>query len=257
MLELFPRPSSLHKRFLVAVVTILAVVLFCSCFLPLPMRVLGSSQASSSADSKALLWLISIDYPLDGSIFPPGITPPTFLWRDAAADSWQIDIAFADNSSPIHFEAEAQRMRIGPIDKECISNTNELPQLTPQQAASWTWTPDAATWQAIQAHTSDSSATVTITGYARARGVSSQAHISLTTSSDPVGAPIFYRDVPLMPSAGANGTVQPLSPAAIHLIKWRLRDIRQPQSRTVLTNMPTCANCHSFSRDGKTMGIDV
>ena len=57
MLELFPRPSSLHKRFLVAVVTILAVVLFCSCFLPLPMRVLGSSQASSSADSKALLCL--------------------------------------------------------------------------------------------------------------------------------------------------------------------------------------------------------
>jgi tetratricopeptide (TPR) repeat protein len=25
----------------------------------------------------------------------------------------------------------------------------------------------------------------------------------------------------------------------------------------VLTDMPTCANCHSFSRDGKTMGIDV
>ena len=25
----------------------------------------------------------------------------------------------------------------------------------------------------------------------------------------------------------------------------------------MLTDMPTCANCHSFSRDGKTMGIDV
>jgi tetratricopeptide (TPR) repeat protein len=60
-----------------------------------------------------------------------------------------------------------------------------------------------------------------------------------------------------MPSAGANGTVQPLSPESIHLIRWRMRDILQPESRTVLTNMPTCANCHSFSRDGKTMGIDV
>ena len=72
-----------------------------------------------------------------------------------------------------------------------------------------------------------------------------------------MGAPIFYRDVPLMPSAGANGTVQPLSPASIHLIKWRIRDITRSESHTVLTDMPTCANCHSFSRDGKTMGIDV
>jgi len=72
-----------------------------------------------------------------------------------------------------------------------------------------------------------------------------------------VGALIFYRDVPLMPSAGANGTVQPLAPSSIHLIHWRVRDITQPESHTVLKDMPTCANCHSFSMDGKTMGIDV
>jgi hypothetical protein len=81
--------------------------------------------------------------------------------------------------------------------------------------------------------------------------------MALSTSTDPVGAPIFYRDVPLMPSQGANGTVQPLPPTAIHLIHWRLRDILQPESHTVLKDMPTCANCHSFSTDGKTMGIDI
>jgi hypothetical protein len=51
--------------------------------------------------------------------------------------------------------------------------------------------------------------------------------------------------------------VQPLAPSAIHLIHWRLRDIRQPESRTVLKDMPTCANCHSFSADGKTLGMDI
>jgi tetratricopeptide (TPR) repeat protein len=214
-------------------------------------------QAVPSGGSKALLWPLSIDYPLEGSVFPPGITPPTFLWRDAAADSWQIDFEFADHAAPIHVESAGERMRTGAIDPECVSETNELPKLTPQQAASWTWTPDAATWAAIQAHSTSQPATVTITGYSRERGATSQARISLSTSTDPVGAPIFYRDVPLMPSQGANGTVQPLSPAAIHLIRWRLRDIRQPQSRTLLTDMPTCANCHSFSGDGKTMGIDV
>jgi tetratricopeptide (TPR) repeat protein len=72
-----------------------------------------------------------------------------------------------------------------------------------------------------------------------------------------VGAPIFYRDVPLMPTDGRDGIVQPLAASAIPLIHWRLRDIRQSESHTVLQNMPTCANCHSFSLDGKTMGMDI
>jgi tetratricopeptide (TPR) repeat protein len=256
MLDSIPQTASRRSRSLLTGGTLLAALLVCSVLLPFHSRTLVRAQAAQ-VESKTELWPISIDYPLDGSIFPPGITPPTFLWRDAAGESWQVDIAFADNSAPIHVQPKAERMRIGTIDPECISPTNELPKLTPAQAASWTWTPDAATWQSVQAHSIASAATVTITGYTGARGPSSQARISLTTSSDPVGAPIFYRDVPLMPSAGANGTVQPLSPAAIHLIKWRLRDIRRPESHTVLTDMPTCANCHSFSRDGHTMGIDV
>jgi tetratricopeptide (TPR) repeat protein len=202
------------------------------------------------------LWPISIDYPEDGSIFPPGITPPTILWRDGLATSWSIDISFGDHATPIHILSKGERMQIGPVDPDCISSTNEPPQLTPQQAASWAWTPNAATWQAVQTHSTASPATLTITGFRNTRSTS-EARIAFTTSSDPVGAPIFYRDVPLMPSKGANGTVQPLSPAAIHLIRWRLRDVMKPESRTLLTNMPTCANCHSFSGDGKTMGIDV
>ena len=257
MLESLRQLSSQHRRFLVATGAVLTSLLVCSIFSPLHGKVFGGTQAMPPSGAKAVLWPISIDYPLDGSIFPPGITPPTFLWRDAAAESWQIEVAFADRSAPIQVQSSGERMRVGAIDPECISNTNELPTLTPQQAASRTWTPDAATWAAIQERSTSQPATVTITGYSSAHGASSQARISLSTSEDPVGAPIFYRDVPLMPSQGANGTVQPLSPAAIHLIRWRLRDIRQPESRTVLKDMPTCANCHSFSGDGKTMGIDV
>ncbi len=257
MLESLPQPCSPRRRVLVASGTILAALLVCSVFPPLQGRVFGRAQALSSSGSKAVLWPISIDYPLDGSIFPPGITPPTFIWRDAAANSWQIEVEFADGSAPIHVQSAGEPMRVGAIDPECVSDTNEPPKLTPQQAASWTWTPDAGAWAAIQAHSTSQPATVTITGYNSARAATSQARVSLSTSADPVGAPIFYRDVPLMPSQGANGTVQPLSPAAIHLIRWRLRDIRQPESRTLLKDMPTCANCHSFSGDGKTMGIDV
>jgi hypothetical protein len=148
-------------------------------------------------------------------------------------------------------------MHIGPIDPRCVSSNNKPPQLTPQQAESWTWIPNPATWSAIQLHSKEHPATLTITGYRNGSVAVSESHIAFTTSTDPVGAPIFYRDVPLMPTANTDGTVQPLAPDAIHLINWRLRDIRNLESHTVLTNMPTCLNCHSFSADGKTMGIDV
>jgi tetratricopeptide (TPR) repeat protein len=81
--------------------------------------------------------------------------------------------------------------------------------------------------------------------------------VALSTSADPVGAPIFYRDVPLMPSEGANHVVQPLAPSKLSLIAWRLRDIGKPESQLLMTGLHTCANCHSFSADGKTMGMDV
>src|SRR5579872_4400468 len=217
-----------------------------------------SGLATAAAqDSKQKLWPISIDYPEDGSIFPPGITPPEFLWRDAAGTSWSIDISFEDKTDPIHVSTRGERLQPGTIDEDCVGNPDDAPRLTPQQAATWTWTPDAGIWSAIQSHSTSGRATITITGYREGGDAASQAQIAITTSTDPVGAPIFYRDVPLMPSKGRNGVVEPLAPSTIHLIQWRLRDIRSPESHTVLRNMSTCGNCHSFSADGKTMGMDV
>ena len=42
---------------------------------------------------------IAIDYPAPGSVFPPDIAAPTFLWRDAAAGAkvWLIEVAFKDH----------------------------------------------------------------------------------------------------------------------------------------------------------------
>ena len=258
-------PDEIHlksrqfRRMIVAGLALLAVLLG-------SVWLFSSSSASASAarhethqpeSAEPATARISIDYPEDGSIFPPGITPPTFIWRDAAATSWRITVSFAGKGPAVHAQSNGVRMHVGPIDPACIADTNELPRLTPKQAASWIWTPDGATWSAMQLHSTAQPATLSITGYRDGRVVSPPAHIAFTTSRDPVGAPIFYRDVPLMPSEGKDGFVQPLPTSAIPLINWRLRDIRQAESHTVLHNMPTCANCHSFSMDGKTMGIDI
>ncbi len=61
----------------------------------------------------------------------------------------------------------------------------------------------------------------------------------------------------LLPPPEEKGPIAPLPRSAIPLIKWQIRDISQPKSHLVMTNLPTCANCHSFSRDGKTFGLDL
>jgi Flp pilus assembly protein TadD len=204
---------------------------------------------------------ITMDYPAEGSVFPPEITAPTFLWRDAAANAtaWAIEISFPDRSRSIHVRSSGEGMHIGEIDPEAISRNNELPKLTPEQAAAHTWTPDAETWAAIKGRSVESPATIAITGYRDGdlKQPVSSGQVRIQTSRDPAGAPIFYRDVPLMPNQGAKGVIKPLAPESIGLIKWRLRYLDEPRSRVVMEKIETCANCHSFSADGKTLGLDV
>jgi Tol biopolymer transport system component len=75
------------------------------------------------------------------------------------------------------------------------------------------------------------------------------ATVSFQTSPDPVGAPIFYREVPLPVSVAMDNKP---------VIAWRVGDVSSPEPpRTVLTGMKTCANCHSFTPDGKTLAMDL
>ncbi len=86
---------------------------------------------------------LSIDYPQDGSIFPPEITSPTFIWRDsAAAKSWRVEIEYTDGSKAFAAGSQGEPMKIGEIDPRCVSDTNKFPSLTPEQAAAHTWKPD-------------------------------------------------------------------------------------------------------------------
>jgi tetratricopeptide (TPR) repeat protein len=204
---------------------------------------------------------ITIDYPLNGSVFPPDMAPPTFLWRDpaTAADLWRIDVDFGTGPAPIHVESKGERMRIGEIDRRCISANNKLPELTPEQAAAYTWKPDAETWAAIEKHAGGGPITISIHGYASANPTQPQsgADMQMSVSADPVNAPIFYRDVPLMPSQTEKGFIKPLAESATPLIAWRVRNVAEPASHVVMTDLHTCANCHSFSANGKTLGLDM
>jgi Flp pilus assembly protein TadD len=237
---------------------LLAAILGTGAFFLVAARSQAPGAEPGSAPNQ--LAAIAIDYPLDGSVFPPEITPPTFLWRDdsESAKRWVIEISFANRTGGIRVEAPGYPMQVGEIDPQAGS-AKDLAQLTPRQMATRTWRPDAATWAKIKSR-SVKPATITITGFADGNSnlPVSRGTVTISTSLDPVGAPVFYRDVPLMLSPRTDkGLIQPLPPSAIPLIKWRLRSIAEPESHVVMEKLYTCANCHSFSADGKTMGLDL
>jgi Flp pilus assembly protein TadD len=221
----------------------------------------GGSGLPQPSGTQPMAAGISIDYPMRGSVFPPEISAPTVLWRDAnpGATRWLVTISFGDHSKPMHLDTRGELMHMGEIDPLAGSGDDLYP-LTPEQKLTHTWKPDEQTWSQIKAHSVKSPATITVAGFADHQPGTplSSGSTTIFTSTDAVGAPIFYRDVPLILSPNTEkGTIAPLPPFAIPLIKWRLRDVSQPQSRVVMENLPTCANCHSFSQDGKTMGLDL
>ncbi len=218
-------------------------------------RVPSLGEAATAKAGAAL----AIDYPLDETVYPPDLVPPTVRWTDDTdgVDGWVVEIAPEDGGPPLRALVPGSPPEYGPIDIDCEAPTNRLPDRP--GAFAHAWTPSEDLWRAVVKKTTERWARLTITGVASASPgkALSRGHLRFETSKDPVGAPIFYRDVPLAPGKTEKGVIQPLAKGTVKLINWRLRDVSRPESRVVLSHMPTCANCHSFSQDGSTLGMDV
>ena len=207
---------------------------------------------------------LSIDYPFPGSLFPPDMVAPTFLYHDpaAAAKAWLLDIGVADEPGHIYVLTDGRRPE-PEYDPRCGSPGDVYSEPEVRRSAK-DWTPDADVWGRLT-KLPGRTFTVTISGLAGLPGPASPARpellsygtIAFKVSQDPVGAPIFYRDVPLLPTKNEKGVVMPLAEGSLPLIEWRLRNLAEPAGVVVLKNMPTCANCHSFSNDGKYLGMDM
>lgn len=206
---------------------------------------------------------LDVRYPFAGSIFPPDIVAPEVLWNDdPGSQRWLLSIRFDSAKAPIHVLCDGKRIE-PEIDPLCVRDHNKYEE-SAMIASAHGWRPSGATWDLIKRSSMTNTLHMTIyglcggySGDAGGTRVVSRGSVSFSTSRDPVGAPLFYRDVPLMPSRTKEGVVKPLADDAIPLVKWRLRDISQPAPRVVMQNMPTCANCHSFSADGSRLSMDI
>ena len=215
---------------------------------------------AGAATTGSNLAVLTLDSPLDHSVFPPEIVAPDFRFHEPVKDveRWLIDVDLTPNRSRLYVLTDADpNRRVSIIDERCVTESNVY-KPTARERSVKIWTPDETTWQAIKEASQERDITLTFFGMSKnLRRVVSRGRVSIRTSADVVGASLFYRDVPLMPSENVDGVVKPLAKGALPLIAWRLRDISQPESKIVMEGMPTCANCHSFSSDGSTIGMDM
>ncbi len=178
----------------------------------------------SAIDDRHEYLPILIANPLDGALFPIDIASPIIEWKDAdsGASLWLARITFEGKEQAVN----------------CLTGGTS-------------WTPDRKTWELIKEHSLNGRAVLSVFGIDTEDGITiaGMGRVSFAISGDSVGAPILYLQMPL-PFAFAN--------AHPDRFRWLLADLSSCEKPpVVLDNMPVCGNCHSFSRDGKVMGMDV
>jgi hypothetical protein len=167
---------------------------------------------------------IAVDYPAEGTVFPPDIIAPTLRWHDAVkgVDSWNISVKRRDGGGEIKFTSKSS-----------------------------SWKPPKQAWVTIQRWPADKTAVVLIWGVnaKRPEKVLSFGRVSILFSQDSVIAPIFYREVNLPFEEAVK------DPSTI---RWRYGVVSsEERPRVVLQKLQVCGNCHSFSKDGKTLSMEV
>ncbi len=166
---------------------------------------------------------LKINYPMDRTVFPSEIVPPTFRWNDTTqgVTQWVISFGLHNDQEPLNFVANQSH-----------------------------WTPSANEWEVIKKRSLEKDLQVTIIGinYRKQDAIRSAGSVTIRTSKDPVGAPIFYREVNL---PFVDAVKDPT------LIRWRFGPVSSPKPPVVLHGLPVCGNCHSFSREADILAMDI
>ena len=187
----------------------------------------GADNETSAATTE-----FSITYPLEGTVFPPEIASPTILWEnpDNAFQEWQVQISYepSGNADPSYPQQ---------VEDTVFTVTQNR------------WRPTNSQWAQIKELSTNAIAVLKVNALNGEAQLASSTPIRFSTSVHPVGDSIYYREVPL-PFIEA---VQDPS-----RIRWRFGSIdSEERPPIVLQDLPVCGNCHSFSGDGKVLGMDV
>jgi len=158
-------------------------------------------------------------YPFNKSLFPPEFPAPTLTWYDTdeRVKNWSVSM-YTKN----------KKFRI-----DTMVNKKE-------------WQPGSDQWYKLKTSSDYKQIIVKVSRHGAKEDKNTK--IAFKISEDEVGAPILYREIPL-----------PFAFAEMHLdsMSYRLVDVSSEDPPYYsMQKFMVCGNCHSFSDDGKVIGLD-
>jgi tetratricopeptide (TPR) repeat protein len=183
----------------------------------LTARFLPPSGVSQS-DGRAGL---EIQHPIAGAVLPFNLPAPTVLWKTNAPGMIRWTATF---------RAGKQRWSFEGVEPG--------------------WRPPETEWSQMKQAARGGGLELAVAGYGRWwSGKRARHAVRFFVSAEAVEAPLFYRDVNL---PFVEAVKDPSK------IRWRFGSLGTPAPPpVVLEKLPVCGNCHSFSRNGATLAMDV
>ncbi len=161
---------------------------------------------------------IKISQPFADALFPPEFPAPEFEWWGQMRDTSSYDIALFTRNK-----------------KYAIHATTNQPH----------WVPDETAWDSIKMLSGFEKIYFTV----KRTGDNKTASVNFRISRDSVGAPILYRQMPI-PFLIAEKQLDSMN--------FMLINVGSKQKpHTAMRGFPVCGNCHSFTADGNTIGLDL
>jgi len=167
---------------------------------------------------------LSINYPFNKAVFPNEFPSPTLKWTDADDNINQWQVSFSINNSGFKIDT--------------ITTLKE-------------WKPGEDDWMNLKKEAGNKKIICQVQRYRSVSGKFKKAGagISISVSEDSAGAPILYREV-VLPFAFAEANLEKLN--------YRLVNIGSPDPPFYsMQKFLVCGNCHSFSDDGRSVGLDL
>lgn len=162
---------------------------------------------------------ITVMEPIAGALVPADASSPIIKWKDGAARTWLMTMTTGSTT-----------VCQGIVDKD-------------------TWAPGQDLWAAIRKAAGNQPVTVRIAGIDHDGQLVSRGRTTFAVSPDPVGARIaFLRKRLPFRTAMEN-------PYDSQVVMGDPASFDKP--RVVLQDQPICFNCHAYSLDGKTYGMDM
>jgi hypothetical protein len=162
---------------------------------------------------------LSIRYPFNNALFPPEFPAPTFEWKSTKKNSgpWEVSLVTRNKKYSILATTKGTR-----------------------------WTPEESKWDSLKRLSDFGGIYFTLK---KSGAEKQQRKLTFSISHDTVGAPVLYRQMPI-PFIIAERTLDSMN--------FMLIDFGSTKKPHVaMSGFTVCGNCHSFSADGRNIGLDL